>query len=273
MMGTDFLSRIIENKQAQVQSAKRKKPVAHLRGIAECRTDYRPFIAPFATAPAGRINIIAEIKRASPSRGVIRDDLDAAKYAAAYEKGGAVALSVLTETEWFKGSIDDLQTARRAGSLPVLRKDFIVSDYQVYESACIGADAVLLIVRILSGQQLTDYLALCRELCLDALVEVHTPGDLEQATAAGAVLIGINNRNLKSFDTDIQTAMEMVARFSTGQVPVAASGIASRADIEVNLKAGIRNFLIGETLVRADDPEGVLRSLIQGSGFTVRSSV
>ena len=257
-MGTDFLSKIVAHKTEHVRAAERKSPVAQLREAAEARTDFRSFMAPFAAA---RINVIAEIKRASPSKGIIREDLDVGRFAAAYERGGAIALSVLTETEWFKGSIDDLKAARKATGLPVLRKDFTISDYQIYESSAIGADAVLLIVRILSEQQLSDYLALCRELRLDALVEVHTLDDLEQATAAGAKLIGINNRNLASFDTDIRNAMEIAARFSPGQIPVAASGIDSRADIEENVRAGIHNFLIGETLVRAEDPEAMLKNL------------
>ncbi len=261
-MGADILSKIIAERTGQIQAAQKMVPETVLRKKAENRTDYRAFMEPFVSGPDDRVNIIAEIKRASPSKGIIRADLDAASCAVAYENGGAVALSVLTEPAYFQGSIEDLQAARDATRLPVLRKDFTVSTYQIYETAAIGADALLLIVRVLLAEQLKDYLDLARELHIDALVEVHTLEDMEIATESGATLIGINNRNLKSFDTDIRTAMDMVARFSPGQVPVAASGITSRADIDANLKAGIRNFLVGESLVRAADPEKKLRELI-----------
>ena len=262
-MADDILSRIVLQKSAEVDQAKIRLPEAAVRELAETRTDRRRFLRPFEERPDA-IAIIAEIKRASPSKGDIRAGLDPAHIARAYEKGGAVALSVLTDTSFFKGSSADLTAARDAVLLPVLRKDFLISPYQIYESAAIGADAVLLIVRILEYPQLTDFLALCRSLDLDALVEVHTPDDVDLAVAAGARLIGINNRNLKTFDTDIQTAIDLVARLTPGQIPVAASGIATRADIDRNRRAGINAFLIGETLVRADDPAAMIQSLING---------
>lgn len=263
-MAADILKQIITRKKQQVKSAKADLSESVLRDAAEGRTDFRPFIAPFETGVDGRVNVIAEIKRASPSKGTIRENLDVSSYAQSYARGGAVALSVLTDLPYFKGSIEDLKTARAATDLPVLRKDFIVSAYQVYESAVIRADAVLLIVRVLSETQLRDYLDLCRALHLDALVEVHDEADMEKVAKVNARLIGINNRNLKSFETDIGRAMAMAARLAPEQIPVAASGINCRADIDANRNAGIRNFLIGESLVRSDDPAQMLKTLING---------
>ncbi|MBS3754544.1 MAG: indole-3-glycerol phosphate synthase TrpC [Desulfobacterales bacterium] len=261
-MAEDILTKIVAHKNAEIRAARQQTPVSDLEAAARARSDFRSFRA--AMKNPGQVNIIAEIKRASPSKGDICPGLDPARHAAAYERGGAVALSVLTDATFFKGSLDDMEAARRATGLPVLRKDFIVSDYQVYEAAARGADAVLLIVRILSESRLAELLDLCADLDIDALVEVHTPADLEIAAGTGAVLIGINNRNLASFDTDIQNAMDLAASMGPHQIPIAASGIASRADIEQNLAAGIRNFLVGESLVRAQDPETFLTHLKNG---------
>lgn len=262
-MADNILERIIAAKTDEIRRAKARISEATLREKAEARIDHRSFIHHFKKV-SDHINIIAEIKRASPSKGDIYPDLDPKGMAQAYEKGGAVAMSVLTDGPFFKGSITDLTTAREAVSLPVLRKDFLISSYQIYESAAIGADAVLLIVRILDEEQLTDYLTLCDSLHMDALVEVHTPEDVEMAVSSGARLIGINNRNLQTFDTNIATAIEMVNRLSPGQIPVAASGIKSRDDIERNRRAGINAFLIGEALVSADDPAALIQSLLFG---------
>jgi len=261
-MKTDFLTRITEDKKLALAAARKKIPENRLRDDASQPRQRRPFRERFIQPGPAGINIIAEIKRASPSKGVIRPDLDPVQYARAYERGGAAALSVLTEQVYFHGSVTDLTAARDATSLPVLRKDFIVSTYQLYESALLNADAVLLIVRILSRQQLQEYLDLCRRLQLDALVEVHSEKDIETANLSGAELIGINNRNLSSFKTDIQTAVRIKSLLQPQQVVVAASGIRTRLDIEKNLQAGIWNFLIGESLVRAKDPERFLKGLM-----------
>lgn len=259
-MKTDFLSRIVEHKQEEVRTAKASIPENRLiqDALSVSRTP-RPFMG---NLERPGINIIAEIKRASPSKGLICPDLNPAKYASEYEKGGAAALSVLTDTPYFQGSFEDLKIARAAVSLPVLRKDFLISSYQIYESLILGADAVLLIVRILSPEQLRDYLNLCKELKLDALVEVHSEQEIETAIFAGAELVGINNRNLGSFETDIENAVRMVSLLNPDQIPVAESGIKNRQDIERLQQAGIRNFLIGESLVRASDPQTFLKSLI-----------
>jgi indole-3-glycerol phosphate synthase len=265
-MKTDFLTRIVEDKKLAVAAAKKKIPENRLRDDAFQPRQCRPFSECFTRPGPAGVNIIAEIKRASPSKGLICRNLDPVQYARAYERGGAAALSILTEQIYFHGSVTDLTAAREATSLPILRKDFIVSTYQLYESALLNADAVLLIVRILSRQQLQEYLDLCRRLQLDALVEVHSEKDIETATQSGAELIGINNRNLSSFKTDIQTAVRMKSLLQPQQVAVAASGIATRLDIEKNLRAGIWNFLIGESLVRARDPEKFLKTLMLDTG-------
>lgn len=262
-MGTNILERIVARKKEEIRKAERKNPLPGLAEKARAREDHRSFCAALNQDP-GLVRVIAEIKRASPSKGDIAPDLDPAHLAAAYERGGAAALSVLTDGPFFKGSLDDLEKARAACRLPVLRKDFILSGYQVYEAAAHGADAVLLIVRILAEPQLADLMALCAELSMDALVEVHAESDLETALKAGAILIGINNRNLASFDTDLQTATAMAGAIGPGRIAVAASGISSRQDIEANLYAGISRFLIGESLVRAEDPETFLQQLIHG---------
>ena len=261
-MKADFLSQIIDRKKQEVENARKVISEKNLAEAALRPRDRRPFFARLATSGPHGANIIAEIKRASPSRGDIRTDLDAGRLAKSYEKAGAAAISVLTEEAFFRARPDDLQTVRGAVSLPVLRKDFIISTYQVYETAAMGADAVLLIVRALSADMLRDLLDLCREVQLDALVEVHSEEEMEEATRAGARLIGINNRDLTSFKTDLQTSMRLARGIRDGQVAVAESGIRERSQVESLLAAGIWNFLIGESLVRAPDPEEFLGTLL-----------
>ncbi|MCF8110960.1 MAG: indole-3-glycerol phosphate synthase TrpC [Desulfobacteraceae bacterium] len=261
-MAEDILEKIVSHKKEEIHKAMCNTPIQELKAAAGNWKDNRSLYR--ALKNPGQIHVIAEIKRASPSRGDIRGDLDPAALAGAYERGGASALSVLTDKTFFKGSLNDLASAKRAVSIPVLRKDFVISEYQVYESAAAGADAVLLIVRILPQRQLEQLLDLCRELSMEALVEVHTRADLEAALKTGADLIGINNRNLASFETDINIAAEMAKAIGPGKIAVAASGISSRKHIEQNLKAKISRFLIGESLVRSDDPETFLKHLING---------
>jgi len=260
-MAEDILSQIVKRKKEEIIEAKKVLPEKSLRKEAILKKERRSFLSVFEKPQSTDVNIIAEIKRASPSKGIFSPNLDPVTKARAYEQGGAVALSVLTDSDFFKGSSQDLKAARQATNLPVLRKDFLISTYQIYESAAIGADAVLLIVRILTEQQLKDYLDLAEELNMDALVEVHSMEDLAIATRVGARLIGINNRNLKSFETHIGTAISMVSALEPFQIPVAASGIQSPEDIMKNLDAGIHNFLIGESLVKAKDPIVFIRSL------------
>ncbi len=259
-MKRDFLTQIVEQKMAAVAAAERRLPEKELMQDALAMSGkHRPFATRLGQPGT---NIIAEIKRASPSKSLICPNLDPAAYALAYERGGAAALSVLTDTPHFQGSVEDLKKARETVALPVLRKDFLISSYQICESAIAGADAILLIVRILSREQLRDYLRLCGELNLDALVEVHSKEEIASATWAGAKLVGINNRNLRSFETNIQTAIDMVSHLDPGQIAVAESGIKGREDVETLQHAGIHNFLIGESLVRASDPQAFLKSLV-----------
>ncbi len=258
----NILKRIVEHKKQEIAKAKNRLPENELRWQAFSHRERRPFFKRLEMPQVAGINVIAEIKRASPSRGIIRPDLDVAKYASDYELGGANALSVLTDSRYFKGSIEDFKKARKNTSLPVLRKDFIISSYQLYESSAIGADAVLLIVRILSTQQLKDYIDLCAKIGMDVLVETHSKEEIEAATMAGAKLIGINNRNLSSFETDVETSARLASLLTPDQVAVAESGIKSREDIEKLMDAGIQNFLIGESLVRAPDARAFLRALL-----------
>jgi indole-3-glycerol phosphate synthase len=257
----DILERIVAAKQAELAAARQAVPLHQLREAAEARDDIRPFFdALRAPGPTG-VNIIAEIKRASPSRGVIRRELDPSRMAAAYASGGACALSVLTEKNFFLGSPEDLEQARSSCGLPVLRKDFILCDYQIYESAVMGADAVLLIARILDPQRLAELIRLAASLGLAALVEIYTEADLEAAGRAGARLVGINNRNLKSFETDLGHTLEFLPRLQPGQVAVAASGIRTREEIRHYRAQGVFNFLIGESLVLSETPAAFLKYL------------
>jgi indole-3-glycerol phosphate synthase len=258
----DFLSQIIEYKKDRIARLIKSRSEASLRNEAEQKpAERRPFIRAIECKNDDDVHIIAEIKRASPSKGPIRPDLIAADFALKYAQGGASAISVLTEDHWFKGSDTDLKDARDATSLPVLRKDFILSAYQIYESAVIGADAILLIVRILSEGQLKDFLALCEELRLDALVEIHSAEEADKIKNTSARLIGINNRNLKSFETDLRRSVELASALRSDQIPVAASGISVKDDIQKNQAAGIRHFLVGESIVRSPDPIEFIRSL------------
>lgn len=261
-MGEHILDKIVRHKTEEVDIARRSMPLTRLMAAAERREDRRPFRRRLAQPGPAGVNVIAEIKRASPSKGIIRADLDPAAYARRYAAAGAAALSVLTDAAFFQGSFDDFRRARAAAALPVLRKDFVISEYQIYESAALGADAVLLIVRILSPAQLSDLLALCSRLELDALVEVHSESELQVALDAGALLVGINNRDLDTFRTEIATCIRLAGRLAEGQIAVAESGIHGREDIAQIRKAGIFNFLIGESLVRAENTEGFLKTLL-----------
>ena len=261
-MGENFLSIIVDHKKQEVALAKKNISENQLIRTTAQRDQKRPFFENLKRYNGiNTVNIIAEIKRASPSKGDIDPGLNPEILAREYEMGGACALSVLTETKYFKGSFDDFKKARSASSLPMLRKDFMISSYQFYESCLLGADAVLLIARILTKTQLKDYLDLATELNLDVLVEINSEEDLKSANDAGAKLIGINNRNLSSFDTDIKTAMRLSCLLDADQIAVAASGITKKQDIIENQSFGIYNFLIGESLVRANNTMDFLKSL------------
>lgn len=263
-MAKPFLETIVKHKQQEVAAARCETPVAALMKSIRQGMPRRSLIR--AMSRSRRVNIIAEIKRASPSKGILCESLDAAETARIYEKSGAAAISVLTDSRFFKGSPDDLRQVKAVTAIPVLRKDFIISEYQVLESAAMGADAILLIVRILTLEQLTRYLDLCRELNLDALVEVHSAEDVSKTLRTDARLININNRDLSTFETHIERALNMGKMIGPNQIPVVASGIQSRDDIVKNCRAGMHNFLIGESLVRAGHPGERLRSYLEVEG-------
>jgi indole-3-glycerol phosphate synthase len=263
---SDFLSKILDLKKRELEEAAKAVPEKILRREAEKFEGRGAFIERLAVQGFNGMNVIGEFKRASPSKGEIRNNVDPAEHARKYELGGVAAVSVLTEQNFFCGSPDDLKKVKSAVSLPVLRKDFIISSYQVYESAVMGADAVLLIVRALSPETLRELLSLCSGIGLDALVEAHDESEFETALEAGARLIGINNRDLTTFETDISTSIDLAGRAGAGRVLVSESGINSRSDIERLLDAGIWNFLIGESLMRSNDPVRFLAALhgVQG---------
>lgn len=258
---SDFLAKILEHKRAEIEAASGVVPEEILRCEAEKPNGKRSLYNRLASPGPFAMNVIAEIKRASPSKGPIREGIDPRAYAGMYQRGGAAAISVLTDGEFFRGSTDDLRDVRGVASVPVLRKDFIISAYQIYESVVMGADAVLLIVRALPAEILRELISICDRVGLDSLVEVHNEGELETAMSAGARLIGINNRDLVTFRTDIQTSINLARLIGEEHVVVSESGIRGRDEIERLLDAGIFNFLIGESLMRSEDPELHLKTL------------
>ncbi len=256
----DFLQTIMDSRRLDVAEAKAVLPLAGLRARAEeARAGRRSFAA--ALRKPEPIGIVAEIKRASPSKGDLAPDINPATLARAFEVGGAAALSVLTEPHYFKGSAADLTAARGAVKLPVLRKDFLFDDYQIVESAAMGADAVLLIMRLLTRAELVRLHALTLKWGLDALVEAASAEEVKLACDIGAVLIGINTRDLQTFKIDPERAARLAPTPAPGRVVVSLSGVTSRADIDRQRKAGLTRFLVGESLVRAPNPSTLLRSL------------
>jgi indole-3-glycerol phosphate synthase len=268
-MSSDFLSKIIERKAARLAEAKAARPLEEVRREAlAARAESRRHAFRQALEDAGRVNVIAEFKRASPSKGEIRAGASVAETVRAYERGGASALSVLTEEDFFKGSLADLREAKAATRLPVLRKDFIFDEYQVFEAAAAGADALLLIVAALDEQTLARLLRLTEEeLNMDALVEVHTAGELGRALDAGARVVGVNNRDLRTFEVTLQTSIELAGRAPAGTLLVSESGLRGAGDVDRLRAHGFRAFLVGETLMRAEDPEVALRYLAGAGGW------
>jgi indole-3-glycerol phosphate synthase len=263
MSAQDFLSRIVEARRQSAARDAQARPLALVRERAHAaRRDAAPHALRKRLSREGAPNVIAEIKRASPSKGELRGEVDPAALARAYERGGAAAISVLTEEEFFRGSLADLRAVRAAVSLPVLRKDFIVGEWQVYESAEAGADALLLIVAALDDGALARLLRLTEgELGMDALVEVHGADELRRAQRRGAKLIGVNNRNLRTFEVRLETSVELARVAEPGALLVSESGLGTRADLQRLGALGFKGFLIGETLMRSDDPENLLREL------------
>jgi len=257
-----YLDELLALRRAAVDRQKKAQPIGDLRAVADLRLERRDFAAALRS---GTPAIVAEFKRSSPSAGSINADADPAAIAAAYERGGAAALSVLTEPELFKGSFADLRAARAATSLPVLCKDFIVDDYQIFEAAAEGADAVLLIVAALDPGSLRAFISLASHLRLAAVVEVHDESEARLAVDAGAAIVGVNNRDLHSFDVDISTAARVRRSIADGTIVVAESGYRTCADIVDCGRSGLHAVLVGEALMRERDPEAALARL-RGSG-------
>jgi indole-3-glycerol phosphate synthase len=258
------LDRIVDARRAAVARARAEVPLRELqRRVAAAPRRSGRFVQALQAVPPGRLGVIAEVKRASPAKGELGSGLDAARLAEAYARGGAVALSVLTEPEFFHALPDDLARARQAAGLPVLRKDFVVDPWQLYETVLLGADAVLLLVVVL-GERTPELAALALELGLEPFVEVHTAAEMAIALASPARIIGINNRDLRTFEVDPTTALRLgpLAR-RAGRLPAALSGISGPGDLRGLRAAGVRAVLVGESLVRAPDPEAAVRALAE----------
>jgi indole-3-glycerol phosphate synthase len=254
-----ILDDIVAARRRDLAEAKRRVSLAELERSALYAEERRGFASSLA---AGGRAIIAEVKKASPSRGVIREDFDPLALARSYERAGAAAVSVLTEERHFQGTLRYLADIRRAVALPVLRKDFLVDPYQIVEARAWGADAVLLIVAILDGGELRELLGIARAVGVDALVEAHTAEEVDRALAAGARVVGVNNRDLRTFDTSLETAASLRPRIPAGVIAVAESGIDSAADVARLEAAGFQVFLVGEALMRAEDPGAKLAALL-----------
>jgi len=255
-----MLEEIIKNKAEEVSRLKASASVEEMRKRSAELEPPRDFAAAIRGGEA--VRIIAEVKKASPSRGVIRKDFDPLAIARAYERNGAAAISVLTDEKYFDGRLEYLALIKKKTFLPVLRKDFIIDEIQVHESRAAGADALLLIVAALDKDRLKKLLGLTTELGMSALVEVHDRGELERALEADAKIIGINNRDLRTFRTDIRTTLELAPLVPGDRIIVTESGINTREDIEKLKNAGVDAFLVGESLVREEDPGRKLKELM-----------
>ncbi len=263
---SDVLAKICADKRDHIAACKAARPLAELEAAAKAAPAPRGFSDSLRSAvDAGGYGLIAEIKKASPSKGLIREDFDPASLAGAYEAGGAVCLSILTDVPYFQGCDDDLVHARAAAGLPVLRKDFMLDPYQIVESRALGADCVLLIMAALDDAQAQELESAALELGLDVLVEVHDAGELERALDLRSSLIGINNRDLKTFDVDLAVTENLVRNIPAGRLVVSESGFTTNADfarLSATAGAGVNCFLVGEALMREDDVEAATRALL-----------
>lgn len=259
----DILQKIIRQKQQVVAERKRKIPLQVLQEKLSQAPKPRGFIQAIQDKlNARKIAVIAEIKKASPSKGVIRQDFNPVEIANSYAKHGACCLSILTDEEFFQGSDECLKQVRAAVALPILRKDFMMDTYQIYESRIIGADCILLIVAALSDEQLKEFSILAQQLNLDVLVEVHDAAELDRALKLNTQLIGINNRDLRTFTTRLGTTLDLLKKIPQDKIIVTESGIHTRADIALMKKRGVNTFLIGEAFMSANDPGEKLAELV-----------
>jgi indole-3-glycerol phosphate synthase len=259
---SDILDKIVAVKRQEVAAASKRKSLALVRADAESRVLTRDFVGALkAKIAAGRPAVIAEIKKASPSKGVLREDFIPADIAQSYAEHGAACLSVLTDVQFFQGEVDYLKQARASCQLPVLRKDFMVEPYQIYESRAMGADCILLIAACLDDAQMKDLEVVARSLDMAVLVEAHDGGELERALKLKTPLIGINNRNLKTFEVTLNTTLGLMAQVPADRLLVTESGILTRDDVLRMGAAGINAFLVGEAFMRAPDPGEALAAL------------
>jgi indole-3-glycerol phosphate synthase len=260
---SDILNRIVEVKWEEVAAARAKRSLASLRDEAEARRgEQLGFERSLrASIAAGRAAVIAEIKKASPSKGVIRENFNPAQIAESYARNGAACLSVLTDERFFQGSVAYLRQARTACELPVLRKDFMVDEYQVMEAGAMGADCILLIAACLADSQMADLEAAAHAIGLDVLVEVHDGDELDRALTLKTPLVGINNRNLRTFDVTLDTTLALLPRVPADRLLVTESGILGAADVKRMRDANVHAFLVGETFMRAPDPGAALATL------------
>lgn len=259
---SDILDKIVAVKREEVAAALRQKPLAVVRADAESRVLTRDFEGAMrAKIAAGQAAVIAEIKKASPSKGVLRAEFIPADIAQSYAEFGAACLSVLTDKQFFQGSVDYLKQARASCDLPVLRKDFMIDVYQVYEARAMGADAILLIAACLDDQQMADMEAVARSLDMAVLVEVHDSAELARALKLKTRLVGINNRNLKTFEVSLRTTLDMLPDVPADRLLVTESGIQTAADVQRMREAQVHAFLVGEAFMRADEPGEALAKL------------
>ena len=263
---SDILHKIVATKHEEVAAAKRRTPLASIRQDAESRVLTRDFEAALrAKIARDQAAVIAEVKKASPSKGVLRADFEPADIAQSYSEGdgkiSAACLSVLTDQQYFQGRIDYLKQARASCLLPVLRKDFMIDEWQIYESRAIGADAILLIAACLDDAQMRDFEAIARALDMAVLVEVHDAAEMERALRLQTPLIGVNNRNLKTFEVNLQTTLDLQKQVPPERLLITESGVATRADVEQLRQAGVQAFLVGEAFMRAEEPGLALAEL------------
>lgn len=259
---SDILEKILATKRTEIAAGLARTPLAEMRARAEAAAPTRDFVGALrAKLEARRPAVIAEIKKASPSKGVIRADFDPAEIAASYERGGAACLSVLTDAEYFQGSAEYLKAARAACALPVLRKDFIIDPYQVYEARAMGADCILLIVAALSLPAMQALEALAHELGMAVLVESHDANELDAALHLTTPLQGINNRNLRSFEVSLDATLSLLPKIAAPRIVVTESGIVGPADVATMRGHGVNAFLVGEAFMRAPDPGAELARL------------
>jgi indole-3-glycerol phosphate synthase len=258
----DILEKIVAVKREEIAAAQKKIPFQAMRADAESRVLTRDFEAAVrGKIAAGDAAVIAEIKKASPSKGVLRADFIPADIAQSYAEAGAACLSVLTDRQFFQGQPDYLKQARASCELPVLRKDFMVDPYQIYESRAIGADCVLLIAACLDDARMQELEAVARSLDMAVLVEVHDRAELDRALKLKTRLVGINNRNLRSFEVSLATTLEMLTEVPGDRIVVTESGIATQADVKTMRAAGVHAFLVGEAFIRAEEPGEALTAL------------